>query len=340
MPYDLLSLFCGSGGLDYGFELAGFNTVLALDHSDDAVRTFNENFAPGVAQVADLSCLQPDAFLALIPTESHPIGLVGGPPCQGYSRGNVGSNVDDPRNKLPFQFAALLKAANQQHTLHFFVFENVVRLTSSKYAEHFAQIQASLRDAGFNIFQAELNASDFAVPQRRHRLFIVGLNAQLYPGVSFAFPVGTQDRRYVRDAIFGMPPPAFYARHLTPETIPHHQNHWTMVPKSPKFQSQGTTTGRSFKRIDWNEFSPTVAYGHREVHVHPDGGRRLSVLESMLLQGFPFQYKLTGTLSAQITQISNAVPPPMAEAVAIAVRTYIERREQILYEHVTAREDM
>jgi DNA (cytosine-5)-methyltransferase 1 len=99
-----------------------------------------------------------------------------------------------------------------------------------------------------------------------------------------------------------------------------------MVPKSPKFTSNKPSTGRSFKRLDWDTVSPTVAYGHREIHVHPDGGRRLSVYEAMLLQGFPHDYQLIGSLSSQITQISNAVPPPVAEAIATSIKSLLHQR--------------
>ena len=71
--------------------------------------------------------------------------------------------------------------------------------------------------------------------------------------------------------------------------------------------------------LQWDAPSLTVAYGHREVHIHPGCHRRLSVFEAMRLQGFPDDYELVGTLSAQITQVSEAVPPPLAEAVARAV---------------------
>ena len=62
-----------------------------------------------------------------------------------------------------------------------------------------------------------------------------------------------------------------------------------------------------------------MSYGHREVHVHPNGTRRLSVFEAMRLQGFPDSYVLEGSLSAQIDQVSEAVPPPMAQAVARSI---------------------
>ena len=67
-----------------------------------------------------------------------------------------------------------------------------------------------------------------------------------------------------------------------------------------------------------------MSYGHREVHVHPDGTRRLSVFEAMLLQGFPQQYVLDGTLSGQIDQVSEAVPPQLAHAIAASIRSALD----------------
>ncbi len=320
MANELLSLFCGSGGLDHGFHHAGFETVLALDKSPDAVKTFNLNIGSQIAQVADLSSLLADQFLEKIPLGSHPVGLIGGPPCQGFSRGNNHAHVDDPRNQLPLIFAEMLSVANRKFDLHFFAFENVVDISKPKHADNFKMILSKLRLAGFNLFTQELNSYHYSVPQKRIRLFIIGINATRYPQMAFQFPDETEERRTVFDTIGGLPEPCFYNRNLTPDTIPYHPNHWTMVPKSEKFSTEQTGQGRSFRRLDWGKPSPTIAYGNREIHIHPSGKRRLSLLEAMLLQGFSPEYVLTGTLSSQVTQVSNAVPPPVAEAVARSIR--------------------
>ena len=101
-----------------------------------------------------------------------------------------------------------------------------------------------------------------------------------------------------------------------------------MKPKSQRFfdgsLAEGYSSARSFKTLAWNEPSITASYGHREVHVHPEGTRRLSVFEAMLLQGFPKQYVLEGTLSAQIDQVSEAVPPQLAHAIATTIRSAFE----------------
>jgi DNA (cytosine-5)-methyltransferase 1 len=77
--------------------------------------------------------------------------------------------------------------------------------------------------------------------------------------------------------------------------------------------------GRSFKRLSWSDASPTIAFGNREIHIHPTGTRRLSIYEAMLLQGFPASFVLEGNLSEQVEQVSNAVPPPLAKSVAAAI---------------------
>ena len=97
-----------------------------------------------------------------------------------------------------------------------------------------------------------------------------------------------------------------------------------MQPKSEKFRNgklkAGENRGRSFRVLSWDKPSWTVAYGHREIHIHPDGKRRLSVYEAMLLQGLPAWYRLTGNLSAQVQQVSDTVPRQLAAALARRIR--------------------
>jgi site-specific DNA-cytosine methylase len=73
-----------------------------------------------------------------------------------------------------------------------------------------------------------------------------------------------------------------------------------MTPRSKRFKGETAAPAptRSFRRLSWDKPSPTVAYGHREIHVHPDGARQLSIYEAMLLQGFPRSFVLEGTLTA------------------------------------------
>ena len=104
----------------------------------------------------------------------------------------------------------------------------------------------------------------------------------------------------MREIIGGLPPSTIFERGMRDGDIPFHQNHWCMKPRSKKFfngfLNKSAVMGRAFRVLDWDKPSWTVAYGHREVHIHPSGKRRLSVYEAMLLQGFRPDYVLKGTL--------------------------------------------
>jgi DNA (cytosine-5)-methyltransferase 1 len=326
----ILSFFCGAGGLDYGFRQEHFRVVLAFDNASAAVRTYNFNSKKRIAQVVDLSSLSVDRLVSMIDSSGiRPRGVIGGPPCQGFSRGNARSNPNDPRNVLPFRYARVLKALNSKYRLDFFVLENVMGLMTPKHVQRFKAILAAFDDAGFNVFHHSLNARAFGVPQNRPRLFIVGLNADKYPDAEFSFPTGSEPETTVRNAIQGLPKPVFFSRDIAARDIPCHPNHWTMVPKSDKFRKPARRgDGRSFRRLAWDEESPTVAYGNREIHIHPNGSRRLTVFEAMLLQGFPKTYRLMGNFSEQVTQISNAVPPPVARALAREIRLLLTTKRK------------
>lgn len=324
----LISLFCGPGGFDAGFRQAGFTSLLAIDAEPAACLTFERNYPESSVYQADLSALKrgfiTDRLLEL-GNASDPIGVIGGPPCQAFSQGNGNKSPEDPRAQLPKHYAAILKDLNAKLGLDFFVFENVLGIKQKQHEVVLETFRRLFRGAGFNIFEGELNAVDFGVPQIRKRLFIVGLNRDKFPHLEFTFPKPLKAGRVtVRDKLFSLPDPRFFERGLKPNQIPFHENHWCMTPRSPRFSNgslaEGQITGRPFRVLSWDRPSWTVAYGHREVHVHPGAKRRLSVYEAMLLQGFPVDYVLEGTLSDQIRMVSDAVSPPVAKALAGAIR--------------------
>jgi len=334
----IISLFSGCGGLDLGFEQAFFQPIVAYDLFHAAVETYNSNRGRSIAIQADLAKLTTAEMIQEIEkrTLGHPvIGAIGGPPCQAFSRGNVNPKLHDARRKLPIRYAEILRKLNQAYRLHFFVFENVEGIKLNRHKEEFAQFCQLFENAGFHLFEGTLNARDYGVPQDRPRVFLVGINNSLYPQPSFTFPepvegkVGTVQTAF--ETAFGTrpwPEPAFYRSDLKPEDIPYHPNHWTMVPRSQKFKDGEllnlAVRRRSFKVLEWNRPSWTVAYGNREIHIHPSGTRRLSIYEALILQGFPKNYVLKGNLSQQVKMVSDAVPPPLAFHLAIAISRFLE----------------
>lgn len=316
---NVLSLFCGAGGLDLGFVKAGFDVKLAIDFSKAAVKTHKANFTNSVAQQHDLLDIGVDGVLKLCSENfniDEPIGIIGGPPCQGFSRSNMQSNENDPRNQLALLYIDIIEALSKSYEVKFVIFENVVGIKDKKHNKIYSSIISKLNDLNFHVFEKTLNAIDFGVAQDRKRVIIISINKKFMRKE----PNFSKNEKYltVKDVISDLPEPIFFRRGLDKTMIPFHPNHWTMQPKSKKFLNPDlfNNKNRSFRVVSWDKPSPTVAYGNREIHVHPNRKRRLSIFESLLLQGFPKDFVLEGTLSQQVTQVSNAVPPPMAQKIA------------------------
>jgi len=319
----IVSLFSGAGGLDLGFQQAGFCLSFAVDLSAAAIQTHRRNFPDAVSVVADLEELGPDGILAHLDVILEPgdsIGVIGGPPCQGFSRANAGSVPNDPRNRLPLLYLRVVQALQRKYNVEFVLFENVLGIRDAKHSVTFRGILSRFSEIGLTPDVNEYCALDYGVAQTRNRVIISGFRDEVAAQNFRPIKAAPTDLT-VRAVIGSLPAPAFFARNLDKSKIPHHENHWTMRPRSHRFSRPGGAdrAGRSFRRLEWDKPSPTVAYGHREIHVHPDGRRRLSIYEAMLLQGFPSDFVLEGTLSSQVEQVSNAVPPPLAKSLASAI---------------------
>lgn len=325
----IVSLFCGAGGLDWGFHQEDFQIPVAIDISEAAVRTHKKNFSSTHSVAADLIKLQPSGVHELvgkkIPAKSR-IGVIGGPPCQGFSRANTTSQADDPRNELPQLYLEIVKKLQTTYTVEFVVLENVLGIRDKKHAATYKALMDGFNALDFDVTENELCALDYGVPQNRRRIVLSAMRKK--QGYSQVRPEKKSGLKTVREAIGDLAAPKYFDRKLTPDDIPVHANHWTMRPKSPRFSDPDGqyADGRSFKRLAWDVASPTVAFGHREIHVHPSGTRRLSIYEAMLLQGFPEGFVLEGNLSEQVEQVSNAVPPPLAHSIALAVKRALDGR--------------
>ena len=324
--WPVLSLFSGAGGFDLGFRHAGFRPGLAVDLDPAAVATYRWN-QPGT-HVAQLDIAESNAdeladLWTRINGGERPVGIIGGPPCQAFSVSNVHQKRGDPRRKLLVHYASVIQAFTSRFGLDFFVFENVPGLTQGQHRWRYLQFKRLCKKAGYSVREKVVNAGRFGIPQNRKRIIVIGINRERYPGLVLDPPEGEKQPTSTRMALEGLPEPAFCSRDLDPAEVPYHPNHVAMVPKSRKFTDgmlePGDHRGRSFRVLSWDLPSYTVAYGHREVHVHPNMHRRLSIYEAMLLQGFPHSYELKGTFSQQVQLVSDALPPPLGEGVAAAI---------------------
>ncbi len=326
----LLSLYAGCGGLDLGFEHSGFNIGLAYDVRPHSIRSWNRN-RKGVSRghVADLRTIKFPDIDCHNGSKFIPTGVIGGPPCQSFSRANRSSSSDDPRSMLVRRFFSLALCFHRyRNPLQFMLMENVPELKNYQRGRLLDREIKRLERNAFDVSVFFADAASHSVPQHRRRLFLVAFPRCTRAMERWSAPSGNGQHKTVSDAIRDFPKPVYFNPDIDRNAIPFHENHWCMMPRSRKFLdgtlAEGKTSTRSFKTLAWDKPSITVSYGHREVHVHPSGMRRLSVFEALKLQGFPDNYVLEGTLSAQIDQVSEAVPPPLARAVAHSIRSALE----------------
>jgi len=161
--YRVLSLFSGGGGLDLGFEQAGFEHAALVDHDPAACATLRQNRPAWPVFEVDVRDFNPTGLGSVD-------GVIGGPPCQGFS--NAGSkNPDDPRNFLWRAYMRVVGALRPA----FVLLENVPSLLLPRNQWHVTGIVTALGIMGYQVDYAVRDAADFGVAQRRPRLFFLGI---------------------------------------------------------------------------------------------------------------------------------------------------------------------
>jgi DNA (cytosine-5)-methyltransferase 1 len=348
-----VSLFAGAGGLDLGVERAGYSVIHAVENDATAVATMNRNrarFFPTLAEVEplDITTLDPLAVMTELGVVAGDIDLlVGGPPCVAFSKSGFHLEYKrqgrDSRAGLLNDYLRFLEAFQPKAFLMENVFGLAYRNQSSPF---FDALREGVRDAGYSVSYEVLNAADYGVPQNRQRLFLIGAR----DGQPLAHPApthwGEHERRRppsnvrhflphatAADALAGVEsePEASDAvngrwGHLLPEIPPggnylhytEHEGHpnplfgwrtryWTFLLKLDPRRPASTIQGQP---------GPYVGPFHWD-------NRRLRVPELKRLQGFPDDYDFEGSRREVQLQIGNSVPPPLAERVAVAIRSEV-----------------
>ena len=166
----ILDLFSGAGGLSFGFKLAGFNIVLSVEKEKIYCDTYKFNNPNSICLNEDIKSLNCEYIKSNYLKNQNIDGIIGGPPCQGYS--SVGNrNLNDPRNKLIYSFIEWVEFFKP----NFFVMENVSGLVKGKMKLVFAEIMKELKASGYGVKCKLLNAMYFNVPQSRQRLIFIGI---------------------------------------------------------------------------------------------------------------------------------------------------------------------
>lgn len=334
-PRTVVSLFSGGGGLDYGFEAAGYDARLLVDDDADCCSSLRASRNWRVVE-SDVASVPTSQMLRQARLRRGEVDvLIGGPPCQPFSKSGFWRRTGtrrlaDPRAKTLRAFMRIVEEAQPR----VFLLENVQGINFVDLDEGFHLLLRSIdrinRRTGSKYVPAYsvLNAADFGVPQIRQRLFLIACR----DGTEFHFPMpthgdgpGLASYRTAWDALGDLRESDDAALAATGKwagllpSIPEGENYlwhtargrglplfgwrcryWTFLLKLAKDRPSWTiqaTPGPSCGPFHWNS-------------------RRLSTTEMARLQTFPADAKIMGTLAAARRQVGNAVPSLLAEVLA------------------------
>lgn len=344
MAYRAISLFSGAGGLDIGFERAGFSSVFACERDNASASTWmiNRPEYKTVMHVGDIETL----FEKIRCLSS--IDLVyGGPPCQGFS---VAGKMDDkdPRNELVHAFMRVVAIIRPR----VFVMENVKNLAvSSRWTKIRETISSQAAALGYKVAFNVYNAADFGVSENRERLLLLGVQSELADFQRFSDVLNDKKQKppRVRTVLndvgkygsIANPPTCFAKVSVAKRPIIRKSAYSGMLvngsgrPIRLDGIAQTLTAsmgGNGTPIVDqralddpsaqnWFEGLYDIAKANASLpDCVPKYIRRLTICEAAAIQTFPKEYKFAGSRCSQYRQIGNAVPCKLAESVALSLR--------------------
>lgn len=320
MDKRIVSLFSGAGGLDKGFERAGFNIIWANEYDSSIWETFEYNF-PNT--YLDKRSIKKVSSIDI----PECIGIIGGPPCQSWSEAGALRGIEDERGRLFYEFIRILRDKKPL----FFLAENVEGMLAQRHSEALTNIKKLFRESGYILSFQLINANNYNVPQDRKRVIFVGYRKDL--NLTFEFPKNQEYKPVLKDAIWDLKDSAIPAKEK------NYTNGKTCKISNHEYMIGGfSTIYMSRNRVRaWDEPSFTIQAGGRHAPIHPQAPkmkfvernkrefvkgqeylyRRLSLRECARIQTFPddFIFKYSNVADGY-KMVGNAVPVNMAYALA------------------------
>jgi len=339
--YRSIELFAGAGGMALGMEKAGIEHILLNDFDRYAAATLKKNRPQWNIIHGDV------AKIDFLPYCGKVDLLTGGFPCQAFSYAGKKRGLEDTRGTLFYEFARVLKETKPK----VFLAENVKGLLNHDQGRTLKTIVSVFESMGYEVLKPRvLKAVDYHVPQKRERLFIVGIQKSYASCCSFRWPKPA-DRRYtLKDAlkkgmlyncdvpssdgqkyppkkkeVLDLVPPGGYWRDLPLEI----QKSYMMK----SFYLGGGKTGIA-RRIAWDEPCLTLTCSPAQKQTercHPDETRPFTVREYARIQTFPDEWVFEGPVTQQYKQIGNAVPVNLAYALGCSLVDLLNQIE--IYEN-------
>ncbi|NIZ19773.1 DNA cytosine methyltransferase [Entomospira culicis] len=318
---NIISLFSGAGGMDLGFQKAGFRVIWANEYDKSIWETYEKNHLSPLDK-RDIREINSNEIPACD-------GIIGGPPCQSWSAAGMLRGINDLRGQLFYEFIRILKDKQPK----FFVAENVTGMLADLHQDAVKRILADFTKAGYQTHIKVLNANHFGVAQDRKRVFYVGFRRDLT--IPFAWPEPLLSRPTLSDAIADLQASALPASEGN-----KHQQHLPIA--NHEYMTGGfSTLYMSRNRVrGWDEPSFTIQAGGRHAPLHPQAPkmlfvdkdkriflpghehlyRRLTVRECARIQSFPddfiFHYR---DIAHGYKMVGNAVPVTLAYHLGKAI---------------------
>ncbi len=313
--YKAVELFAGCGGLALGFKNAGIESELLVERDRDCVETLRKNLPKTQVFGKDVSKID------FTPWKDSVDIVSGGFPCQAFSYAGHGKGFGDTRGTLFFEFARCVNEIRPKIALG----ENVRGLLMHDNGRTLETMKKTLDELGYIVFTHLCRAQFLDVPQKRERLFIIGMRKDAFPkDPSAYFPREKNYTVSLREALRNCPnspgqkyPPRKAAvMKLIPEG-----GYWRDLPPLMQKEYMGASyflgggkTGMA-RRLSWGEPSLTLTCNPAQKQTergHPNENRPLNVREYARVQTFPDDWIFTGSVSSQYRQIGNAVPVNLA----------------------------
>lgn len=331
----VISLFSGCGGLDLGFERAGFDIPVANEFDKTIWSTFKANHPKTHLIEGDVRQVNKEDIAEFLDGDVD--GIIGGPPCQSWSEAGALRGIEDERGQLFFDYIRILKDFQPK----FFLAENVSGMLANRHSEAVQNILKLFEGAGYDVSLTMVNAKDYGVAQERKRVFYIGFRKDL--NIKFEFPKGStedDDKKItLRDIIWDLQFTAVPA-------APKNKHNPEAINNNEYFTGAYSTIFMSRNRVkSWDEQGYTVQASGRQCQLHPQAPkmvkvgkndcrfvegkenlyRRMTIREVARVQGFPddFQFIYDDTDTAY-KMIGNAVPVNLAYEVGTAIKRALE----------------
>ena len=320
----VVSLFAGCGGLDLGFEKAGFDVVWANEYDSTIYSTYRLNHTKTQLCTLDIRDIKAND----IPDCD---GIIGGPPCQSWSLGGKSLGIEDDRGKLVYDYIRIV----QDKKPKFFIMENVPGMVTPRHINAFNEFLNLFRNAGYTVKYELMNAADFQIPQDRQRVIIVGTRNDL--NIEYLFPTKLDSTPVTLLRAIGdlkAPPTPYNNERVNVESNTILNHDYYTGPFDKKFMARNRVR-------EWDELSFTIQAQAKNEPLHPQAPkmvyvspqerifvkgkehlyRRLSVRECARIQTFPDSFKFVyDKVEDGYKMVGNAVPPRLAYHIALSIR--------------------